>query len=244
VKIISALSPTNTVAEKLTGVLSALLTPYVPRNTQVLVKSLGAFLTLSTQIQLHNPVGFLVYTDALIWGEFVAPQLRIFARDPFDPDYQSVVVPGIPSVIHLPGTGNAQLDSDLDRLQEASIQAFVFLQAVQVSFDRYNSALSVGDPLSAGLQLEAILHYLAMYNNAAIVAADLWNQLPAFLQDITYNPVALRDLQAEVRSTGFPVAIVKFLSDIGLTAAQQDTLRTTFLSLDPQQFSGALFTQN
>ena len=67
--------------------------------------------------------------------------------------------------------------------------------------------------------LEAILHYLAMYDNAVIIAADLWNQLPTFLQDVTYNPGALRDLQAEVRTMGFPPVIITYLSDIAAIPA-------------------------
>jgi len=237
-----ALSPTNTLEEKLLGIITPLLTPYIPPDQQHLIRTLGALKSLSGQIALHNPAGTLAVANAYIWGGFVAPQLRIFANDPFDPNYQSAVVPNIPPVTPLLSTGNHQLDDDFARLQAASIQAFIFLQAVQVSFDRYNSALAGGDPISAGLQLEAILHYLALYDDAIMIAANLWNQLPAFLQDVPYDPAGFQNLQAEVAATNFPPAIINFLNDIGLMAAEIDSLRTTLLSLDSKQFSGTLFS--
>jgi hypothetical protein len=241
IDVLFALSPTNTLQDSLQDALTSSLIPYLPQGAQCPITLLTAIGTVFDQFKLSNPVGALVAANGAIWGGCVAPQLHIFASDPFDPNYQSVVVPSIPLGVPLPSTGNAQLDSSLNRLQATSIQAFVFLQAVQVSFDRYNSALSVGDRLSAGLQLEAILHYLAMYDSAAVAAADLWKQLPTFLQEVTYNASAFQNLQTQVRTAGFPPAIVNYLSALGLTSAQQDALRTTFLSLDPQQFSGTLF---
>jgi hypothetical protein len=41
--------------------------------------------------------------------------------------------------------------------------------------------------------------------------------------------------------TGFPLTIINFLSDIGLTGADIDEVHSTLLGLDPNQFSGTLF---
>ena len=167
---------------------------------------------------------------------FVVPQLRILAQDPFDPNYESVVIPSVPLEVPFASTGNAQLDAAFVNLQDASMLPLVFLQAVNTSFDRYNSALAAGDPFSAGLQLEAILHFVSSYNDAVITAANLWNQLSASLQNVTSNPNALRNLQAEVAVNGFPSEIIGYLSALGLTAAEIDSVRRTFLGLDSNQF--------
>ena len=198
------------------GILPPLLTdsiPLDPDNRQkFFIRSLNAYSALYDAIAGTTPLARilgLINLNVLIYRFGVAPELQQLAADPFDPDYQLVVSTGFPFTLAVRTSGNAQLDSVLVQLQESTLQAAIFLHATNISFDRYSSALASGDSASAALQLEAILHYLSLYDTAAVASATLMEQVRELLsqlgvQDVAYDPAALRTLQAEVAALAFP----------------------------------------
>jgi hypothetical protein len=242
-----------TLEEKLAGVLPPLLTDYIPLDPdgrqKFFVRSLGATKALYDAVlgpAPFNQILGLVNLNVYIYRDLLAPELRQLAADPFDPNYQFIVSVGFPFSLAVPATGNAQLDSLFVQLQEATLQAVIFLHAANISFDRYSSALASGDSLSAGLQLEAILHYLSLYDTAAIASATLLTELKEILsqlgvQDAIYDPATMRTLQADVVAFGFPDVITDYLLEVGLTAEQIDALKQSLLNLNPDEFSGSLF---
>jgi hypothetical protein len=187
-----------------------------------------------------DPTLFLLDFNALIWGQGVAPQLRILGQDPPDPNYTSVVSIGIPTIGGLPTTGNAALDAVLRSLFDSTNRAGTFLEAVNVSVDRYGAAFGAGDPISATLQLEAVLQYLAMYVQAARQAQTDLLETRSLLTllghgSIELDLVKLRTVQDDLRTRGsFPGEVMSDLLTLGLTSDQVEEVYRAVLAFDPR----------
>jgi hypothetical protein len=92
------------------------------------------------------------------------------AKDPADPNYQSVYIP-VRTVTNLAPVGTC---TDLDAATEASLdavnQTLNWEDALLVTSNRYGTALSEGDASSASLQYMTLVNYLGLYEEAAAVA--------------------------------------------------------------------------
>lgn len=189
---------------------------------------------------------FLLDLNALIWAEGVAPQLRIFAKDPPDTNFQSVVVLGVPTSGGLPATGNAALDTAFQSLFDSTNRVVASLQAVNISIDRYGAALAAGDPVSAGLQLEAVLQYVAMYvegaRQARLDVGAVQSLLALLGGDVSFDPIAFGNLQDELIVRGrFPEEVVADLLELGLGLDQIAGVYEALVAFDPQGLPRSLF---
>ncbi|MFA7237610.1 MAG: PEP-CTERM sorting domain-containing protein [Phycisphaeraceae bacterium] len=193
-----------------------------------------------------NPTIPLIEINSLIWGKLVAPQLIEFAVDPFDPDYQQpVVVTGFPN----PGvlTSDTAIDVVLGQSYANATAAAVYLQAANTAFNRYCSALEMSDSISAGMQLESLLYYMNLYRDKmANSATDLANirtlLADAGIADTAYDPQILQDLQTQVLADGLSQSTLDLLEGLGLSQADIDHMTQQLLTLNPDSFSGSLYS--
>ncbi|MDD5322246.1 MAG: hypothetical protein PHD43_16855 [Methylococcales bacterium] len=150
-----------------------------------LTNSLAGFVSPKPNPYPLFPYAKLALTaSSYLINEVSKPELTKIANDPPDQDFQKVVVPTFPNVPPAMLTGNTQLDSSFTQLNDSMIAAFRFLYAVNVSFDRYSTALSAGDALSSTLQIEAIVHYLSLYDDAVKSTANRWVQIESILTQL------------------------------------------------------------
>jgi uncharacterized membrane protein len=197
----------------------------------------------------YNPVAGLIGINSFIYGDLLAPQLEIFGKDPADPDFYTVVLPGSSPITNLPTTGNSQLDLTFTKLLQASFNAYVDLEAANKSFDRYAGAIAAGDAIHATLQIEAILNYLHLYDQAVQDSASWLAYIRTLLStlgygDGTYKPQYFRDFQAHLAAEGIPQDVIDDLSSLGLTQAQIDDMKQYLLSMNPDSFSGSFTDLN
>jgi hypothetical protein len=189
----------------------------------------------------------LVTFDLFWWTTVIPRQLDQFvADDPIDPNYQEVVIPDSVSPPSLPSTGNAQVDSLVLDAYMKKVGAACFLKAAITTYNRYSTAYSASDATSAGLQLQALLNFLHLYDQAMQAAAEDMKQLKLLLPqagfgDRSADPSAIQSMQQTLDANGVPQDIAQFLSDHGFTADQIEAARKQFLGVDPNAVSGTLF---
>lgn len=158
----------------------------------------------------------------------LVPLLRLYAIDPPNPNYKTIVMVSLPT----PNIADPELQATVDAL----LVAQAYLGAVNETYDRYVSAYNAGDTDSALLQIQAYLTLLSEYNNAVLKAkqgiADVLNVLAA-------NPVVVNaaDLQAllaamqeEINVNGLGSDIVTVLTGLGLDGAQIWEVQNDILS--------------
>lgn len=194
-----------------------------------------------------NPELDLISANSFIWGQLVAPQLVSLGEDPPDPNYTSaVVVTGFPNV-SLPTSGPS-LTATLAREFVDASHAAVYLQAANTAYNRYSTALENTDSISAGLQLESALYYMNMYreaiSGAASDVATANAMLPGSgLTNESYDSQGFTNLQAEIQSSGLPPSTTSFLEGLGLPADDIDQTTQNILALDPNSYSGDLYSE-
>jgi hypothetical protein len=106
--------------------------------------------------------------------------------------------------------------------QSLSVKAVIlgYINALQISANRYSSALSVGDLASGALQRDAILTYedtlVSLFNADANVAQNL---LSSFQQDglpnLELTPQDLTTIQNGLAAYGLPSDITDTLQQLG-----------------------------
>ena len=202
----------------------------------------GALRELDT-VDNINPISLLVSANTYIYGTILANQLKTYGQDPPDPNFQSVYLANVVMSSSLPTTGNAQLDIALRNALGASAKASAYLKAVNASFDKYAGAVDAGDNIHAALQLEAILNYLKLYNEAAQDAALQLKQTQSLMTSLglaggTYDPQTLIDLQSQITANGLPSDITNVLTQLGLTSNQMYQVKQSILGMDPNAISG------
>jgi hypothetical protein len=194
-----------------------------------------------------NVIPALVHGDLFIWTVVLPHEIDAFvAADPPDPDYQTVAIPEAVSPPTLPSTGNVQLDSAFVNCYTSKITAASFLKAATISYNRYSTAYSANDSTSAGLQLQALLNFLNLYDQALQTAAESARQLKtqlsqAGVSDLIPNVSAIQSLQQNLATNGVPPSVVQILADHGFAAADIEAARQRFLALNPNTLSGTLF---
>jgi probable HAF family extracellular repeat protein len=216
--------------------------------TQAHIPAVSLAFTVSNfarQIATKATVGALWTANNYIWGNLVAGQLQRFGEDPPSPDYMDVVqstdIPNLsPSMTT---TGFSQLDAARDTQVVAGLKVAAYLQAANDSYDRYSGAIAAGNTTAAGLQLEALLQYLNLYNDSARAAAtDLQSTrdlaISLGMADQAFDPLAFQSLQTKMAG-GLEPDVIQFLSDQGLSTSDIDTLRLSAISLDPLTISGS-----
>jgi hypothetical protein len=196
-----------------------------------------------------SPVAGLLGINSYIYGSLLAPQLEEFGKDPADPNFLTVVVPGTPFLKNLPTTGNVQLDAAMQRQMDSVTKAYLFLKAANESFDKYSGAIAAGDTQHAALQLEAMLSFLWQYNQAAQDAQSALSATQAILTSLgyspwVYDPQQIRDLQAQILAQGLPQSLTDFYAQQGLSMGDIAILRQGLLDLNPDGVTGDFSTLN
>lgn len=111
------------------------------------------------------------------------PQEQILAAsDPPDPEYMTVVT--VPAAVPTAFIQTNHPDFDLlaNQLMAALSKSSIYIQALNTSINRYASALAANDASNAILQLEAILHYAALYSDGRHQAGQQLAQLIALAE--------------------------------------------------------------
>jgi len=182
--------------------------------------------------------------SSILVADFIVPKLDQFAAvDPPDPDYFTVAVPDFSFAPTLPASGNAALDEALTNQMLAIAQAAAYLQAVNVSVNRYSSALAALDTPHAAMQLQAYLNYLVLYNQAVQTAAAAIQTTQTLLAAIgygpgNYDPQNVIDLQNQISAQGLSQNISDALSSSGLSQTDIGNLTTNILNLNATNYSG------
>lgn len=187
-----------------------------------------------------KPLGPLYGALSLInlgWGDLLPEQLKIYGSDPPNSDYLTVVsprsIPPFPSSI----TGDFVLDDAIQKAYVSALSAAIYLEAVNLSFDRYAAAYADGSAIGAGLQLDAMLNYLALYNSTAIEAADNLESLALLLRttqalDLTFDENAYLQFHEELSLNGFSAEVISHLTTLGFSSSEIDATLANLLNFD------------
>ncbi|HZZ44612.1 MAG TPA: glycoside hydrolase domain-containing protein [Tepidisphaeraceae bacterium] len=123
-----------------------------------------------------NDGGAILSGIALVSGDILSPTFDLIANDPPDPNYSQVFVPE--NVVNAPLNPPSSVPADLAALMLQTVsaldQTLTDVNAVQVTGNRYGSALAANDSLNAGMQYLAFLQYLGTYSlDAETTGTDL-----------------------------------------------------------------------
>jgi hypothetical protein len=206
-------------------------------NGKLIFDGFDTSMSVFEHLLAGNPLLAALDINAYIWGDYFAPAAAQFANDPPDPNFTSVyVVPNLspPKIT----TGNPQLDSAFAAANRAALLVAQYLEAVNISLDRYAGALQANDALSATLQLEALVYYLQLYNSAVQDASAKMAALLAALQfagvfNTFLDPSLLSNLQLELEEFGFDPETIDFLHGVGFTDAGISVALDAIIDLNP-----------
>jgi hypothetical protein len=169
--------------------------------------------------------------------------------DPFDANYRIKYIPTFqaPPTISPGSTISQQLANDANSAFAYGMKADSYLQAVNVSENRYNSAIQVGDQASAALQDAAVNTYRMSASNALHSFANGLNTVASDLQAANLNG-AITTQEASnflnsLRTSGIaalPTQEQSIISSFGLTAADDQALVNQLLSINPTQVPSSL----
>lgn len=198
-----------------------------------------------------NAVSFLATVDSVIIKELLVPQLRILANDPPDPQfdrvYQSNVVKG--GAFNIPGISQ-ELNMLMGLQFDSLLNTYNYLDGLTTTINRYSSALAAGDTSSAGLQFEAFMKYLALYDQSAIETASYISQLSQYMPSggtpTPYDPGFISDMQSQLSMNGLPDELVEFYRSLGMTETDIAGILHASLGYIPPEFisgsSGSYFS--
>jgi probable HAF family extracellular repeat protein len=228
--------------EKVFDIQLSLAGQFLPQDEQTVASTLtfaGSALKASIA---DDPAAFLVAGNLYIWGTVLPNELRAYGQDPPDPNFQTVIVPQL-VLPTLPTTGNAQLDAAFTLAITDGLKAATYLSAVNTSFNRYSGAIEAGDNIHAVLQMEALLNYLSLYNQATQAQAADISAVSSLLGSLglltgTYDPQSLIALQDGLQTNGLPSDVISLLQQLGLTTDQINQVDQSVLSLDANSYSG------
>ena len=212
------------------------------------IGSISSVVGSASEFAEGNVVSAMFGLNAFIYRDWLAPELEEFTHDPVDPNFQTVYQLGQLQFSTLPTSGNPQLDAAMAKQIQSLAQAALYLQAVNASFDKYAGAIQAGDNIHATLQMEAVLNYLSLYNNASQDAstaiAETQKLLTALGLGGVYDPQKLKDFQSELVANGFSADAISYYLGLGYTQAEIDALKVDILNLNADSLSGTLADAN
>lgn len=181
---------------------------------------------------------FLLSLNAIIYKQ-LSLGLATLANDPPDLNYTEVYQAPIFHGGPINFTGISPELNTLLGLQLDSVHnTHSYLYGLTTTINRYGSALSAGDAISAGLQFQAFLKYLGLYDASAIETANYLNQVQQMLkslgvQDSTYNVQSILYLQNYLTANGLSPDLNSFYLSLGLSQADITSLVQSMLSYSP-----------
>lgn len=187
---------------------------------------------------------------SFVANNLVVPVLKQFVKeDPFDPSYNAVFM--LPEHILTPkfSTESPAIDAYATDMLANLELASGYMFAVLVSIDRYGSALTENDPTSAALQLQAIIHYLALYDEAmktAIANLDSLRVTTEFnsLLSADYDTSSFLALQEDVELNGFSSADLELYQQLGLDIPELTNAFLSYVPPDRDETIGAIYDKS
>jgi hypothetical protein len=201
---------------------------------QLVVSSITVFTTfVAAEAQFGlDPIADLGFFLAAVHMELEVQKdvtSAAIANDPPDPDYQQVFVP-VPILAEpLPPTGlsPALLTAAQSALTDID-QATQWMYSVDVTENRYATALAAGDTNAASMQFVAFLNYLSLYISAAQAATtDIANLSSEFqANDIGTQVVTAQDLTTalDTAQTQGTSGVSSLLESLGFTDTEIQTM--------------------
>jgi hypothetical protein len=185
----------------------------------------------------------------MVLSDLIAGEFGTLANDPPDPNFtevfQTYFTPGGP--LTLSGISpelNELLGQELDSLYKTNS----YLLGLTTTINRYGAALEAGDSLSAGLQLEAFLKYLSLYDTSVIETASYINKLrqvmlESEIPDGLYARQLIINAQNQLRMNGLPIETREFFQNLGLSPEDIDGLVSKILEyVPPDSVTGSLYS--
>ena len=141
---------------------------------------------------------------------------------------------------------NPALASISNKLSTDVLEASIYLNAADVSYNRYQGALQVGDSQSAVLQMKAFLFYLSLYNTSAQQASSdikgfLSELMANGVPDSAFDPSLFAELQNYLQANGLPADVLAYLEGLGLSVSEIDQMVADFDNFDGSTLSGSLY---
>jgi Tol biopolymer transport system component len=176
-------------------------------------------------------------------------QLLAQANDPPDPNFASVAVPGVsPSPLVLTNAGPFSPSTLSLMNQRLAGKAILnaYLSALTTSANRYSTALTAGDLISAALQRNAILAYedtlVFLFQNDANIAQRLLTSLQQDgLSDVQLTISDVVALQNVVAANGLPSQITQLLQQLGMTTNDIKAMQDSFVNAPSASLAVSLF---
>ena len=218
-------------------------------NLGSLIASSGTLFIQDVAIGSASPELDLAAFDIGIWGldfGLAAPYFKEWGNDPADPNFKSVFVPDSIFASDLIDPANPTLTGIYNKLTNDLLSVSEYLNAAQVSYDRYQGALQAGDAQSAVLQMKAFLFYLTLYNTSAQQASSDINSFLPLLASIgiandTFDPNLFSELQDYLETNGLPADVVSYLESLGFSNSEINQMLTDFENFDGSTLSGNLY---
>ncbi len=140
--------------------------------------------TLSGGWDIPNDGGCVFSASGLVSTYILSPAFHYLANDPPDVNYNQVFVssPVVSQPLKLPPTYSPNLASALSKMVSSLDQTIVDVNALEITANRYGSALEAGDSSSAAMQYAAFLQYMGAYNTHAESAARAMNECATLLR--------------------------------------------------------------
>jgi hypothetical protein len=133
---------------------------------------------------------------------YISAPMAQFGHDPIDQNFKSVFVPDSVLPSDFVDPANAALASSYNKLSNDVLNTSTYLNAADVSYNRYLGALQASDAQSAILQMKAVLFYLTLYNTSAEQASnDISGFLSVLISDGVPNVTIDPSLFSELRGT-------------------------------------------
>ena len=203
---------------------------------------------VSKDVTPTGVIGVALGVNGLIYSN-LAKQFAQAGNDPpdsqFNQVYQSVITN--PTAFNFPGV-SAKLNNSLALELSSLFNTYNYAQGMTTSMNRYGSAIQAGDAISAGLQLEAFITYLSLYDSSAIQTAGYISQLKQVLidqgiGDAAYDRQHILDLLNQIRLNGLPQDVVNYLTSIGFTSSDLSGLTQALLAyIPPDSLMGTLYS--
>lgn len=169
-----------------------------------------------------DPASLLLTANTLIWEHALIPELDKLALDPPDVDYQKIYQAALFGELLVSNEQDPELAKLVTQAIRSQQEAYAYLKAINVSFDRYVTAYENGDADSAIRQSFAFVEYLGLYDRKLLETATELDELAEFVQvsgfsDFEVDALALDSVRSELLANGLPSSLLGFIGDLGLS---------------------------
>ena len=195
-----------------------------------------------------NGYSFVFFGGSVFSGLYTG-MFSLIADDPPDPNFTEVFQCPIAITAPFSFSGvSPDVNKTFGLYLGSSYNIYYYLLGLTTSINRYSSALAAGDAISAGLQFQAFVKYLTLYDASAIQTAAYLKQykqamINQGLPDLIYNKQDILNLQNQIRLNGLPTEVVTAFKNLGITDYQISELTQAALNyVPPDSVPGSLYS--